>query len=176
MGVCRKHDAAMTSAAPELSEQHDLRRYVQWFDGALEPEFCAGMIASFDRLAHFEMCSGRGVMPALQASAWTELNVSKTVDASFEAIFRAQTLRYLALYNERVHLALPIPERHRLENLRIKRYLVAEGDQFQPHFDALDYTCNRYMVFIWYLNDVAEGGEPEFCDLGLRVAARAGLC
>ncbi len=30
------------------------------------------------------------------------------------------------------------------------------------------------MVFLWYLNDVREGGQTEFCDLGLRVDVRAG--
>lgn len=152
----------------------DLARYVQWFDGALAPEFCERMIDAFQTLDRFQMRNGRGAMTALQSSAWTELNVSKVADASFETLFREQVLHYLALYNQRAPQTLPIPPRDRLENLRIKRYLAAENDQFQPHFDALDYTSNRYMVFIWYLNDVAEGGETEFCDLGLRVAAKAG--
>ena len=120
------------------------------------------------------MRNDRGAINALPSSAWTELNVSKLADASFEALFRQQTLQYLDRYNERVRLTLPIPPRNRLENLRIKRYLADQDDQFQPHFDALDYTCNRYMVFLWYLNDVAEGGQTEFCDLDLRVDARAG--
>lgn len=152
----------------------DLARYVQWFDGALEPAFCHQMIESFNQLLRFHLRNDRGAMNALHSSAWTELNVSKVADASFEILFREQVFKYLGLYNQRAALTLPIPPRNRLENLRIKRYLVTEGDQFQPHFDALDYSCNRYMVFLWYLNDVAEGGETEFCDLGLRVAARVG--
>ncbi|MBB6247104.1 2OG-Fe(II) oxygenase [Rhodanobacter sp. A1T4] len=157
--------------AQEVPSTRDLARYVQWFDNALEPDFCKRMIESFDQLARFQTRGGRG---ALQSSAWTELNVSKVADASFETLFRQQVLQYLDLYNERAPLTLPIPPRNRLENLRIKRYVVEEGDQFQPHFDALDYTCNRYMVFLWYLNDVIDGGETEFCDMGLRVSARAG--
>jgi hypothetical protein len=30
------------------------------------------------------------------------------------------------------------------------------------------------MVFLWYLNDVAEGGETEFPDLRIKVQARTG--
>jgi hypothetical protein len=71
-------------------------------------------------------------------------------------------------------LTLPVPPRERIENLRIKRYFVEDADQFQPHFDSIDYTSNRYPVFIWYLNDVAAGGETEFPDLGLRISAKAG--
>jgi len=38
----------------------------------------------------------------------------------------------------------------------------------------MDDKCNRYLVFLWYLNDVAEGGETEFCNLDLKVQARSG--
>lgn len=154
--------------------RRDLTRYVQWFDQALEPDFCRQLIDSFDQLERFQLRNERGAIKALPSSAWTELNVSKVADGAFEAMFRQQVLDYLERYNERVGLTLPIPPRNRLENLRIKRYVADQDDQFQPHFDSLDYTCNRYMVFLWYLNDVVEGGETEFCDLDLRVAARAG--
>lgn len=164
-------DNATTATTPS---SRDLTRYVQWFDHALEPGFCQQLIESYEQLDRFQLRNDRGAINALPSSAWTELNVSKVADAAFEGVFRQQTMEYLARYNERVGLTLPIPPRNRLENLRIKHYLADQHDQFQPHFDALDYTCNRYMVFIWYLNDVAEGGETEFCDLGLRVAARAG--
>jgi len=163
------NDGAQTTAAAR-----DLARYVQWFDGALDRPLCERMIVSFDQLVRFQMRNSRGAIQALPSSAWTELNVSKVADASFENLFRAQVFDFLERYNQRLRLTLPIPPRARLENLRIKRYVATEGDQFQPHFDALDYSCNRYMVFLWYLNDVAEGGETEFCDLKLRVEARAG--
>jgi len=164
----------MAGTNPELSTTRDLARYVQCFDNALDSDFCQQMIESFDRLSRFHTRSGRGVMTQLEASGWTELNVTRVADASFEGFFREQAVRHLALYNERVSLTLPVPLRNRLENLRIKRYSVDAGDQFQPHFDALDYCSNRYMVFLWYLNDVDEGGETEFCDLGLRIEARQG--
>lgn len=152
----------------------DIARYVQCFDDAIDTDFCQRMIESFQSLARFHARNGRGAMTQLEESAWTELNVTKVADASFEQYFREQVIRYLALYNERVALTLPVPPRTRMENLRIKRYSVAAGDKFQPHFDALDYCSNRYMVFLWYLNDVLEGGETEFCDLGLRIQARQG--
>ncbi|HET7929783.1 MAG TPA: 2OG-Fe(II) oxygenase [Rhodanobacteraceae bacterium] len=164
----------MPTASPGAAPAHDLAHYVQCFDHALDADFCRRMIESFDRLARFHARNDPGAMTALKQSAWTELNVSKLADASFEEIFREQAILHLAAYNERVALTLPIPTRNRFENLRIKRYSANTGDQFQPHFDSLDYSANRYMVFLWYLNDVAEGGETEFCDLGLRIEARQG--
>ncbi|MGH8192437.1 MAG: 2OG-Fe(II) oxygenase [Rhodanobacteraceae bacterium] len=164
----------MATPNPSLPVVRDLTHYVQCFDNALEPDFCQRMIDSFDGLSRFHARNGRGVMKHLEDSAWTELNVTKVADASFEGFFREQAIRHLAAYNERVSLTLPVPPRNRLENLRIKRYSADAGDRFQPHFDALDYCSNRYMVFLWYLNDVIEGGETEFCDLGLRIEARQG--
>lgn len=164
----------MTTTNPEIPAARDLVHYVQCFDDALKPDFCQRMVESFNRLSRFHARGGRGGVTQLEESAWTELNVTKAADASFEAFFREQAMRHLALYNERVALTLPIPPRSRLENLRIKRYSVDAGDRFQPHFDALDYCSNRYMVFLWYLNDVSEGGETEFCDLGLRIKAQQG--
>jgi prolyl 4-hydroxylase len=152
----------------------DLSRYVQCFDHAIEPAMCAEMVDSFEKLARFHARNGRGVMTQLEDSAWTELNVSKVADAKLKDFFHGQIFHFLDRYNEAVKLTLPIPSRSRVENLRIKRYDVAGGDQFQPHFDSMDYTSNRYLVFIWYLNDVNEGGETDFPDLGVRIAARAG--
>jgi prolyl 4-hydroxylase len=157
-----------------LAPTRDLARYVQCFDNALNPKLCAEMVDSFEQLAHSHTRNGRGVTGQLKQSAWTELNISKLADAGTLSFFRAQVFQHLDLYNKRLNLTLPIPPRERIENLRIKRYMVAGADQFQPHFDSLDYTSNRYLVFIWYLNDVPEGGETDFPDLGLRISAKAG--
>lgn len=157
-----------------IDARRDLARFVQVFDAAIDPGLCVQMIDSFEQLAQFHARNGRGVLTQLDDSAWTELNVSRNADAALKDFFRAQVFRYLDLYNERTQLHLPVPRRERVEELRIKRYFSTSGDQFQTHFDALDYTSNRYLVFLWYLNDVAEGGETDFPDLGVRVAARAG--
>lgn len=151
-----------------------LTDYVVWFDDALEPQFCAQLIASFEQTAHLQTNNGRGVRPGLERSGWTELNVSRLADDGFKGFFLHQIDRHLALYNERVRLTIPVPTRPDIEDLRIKRYRAGADEQFQPHFDSIDAVANRYLVFLWYLNDVAAGGETEFCDLGLKVQARAG--
>ncbi|HEY2679347.1 MAG TPA: 2OG-Fe(II) oxygenase [Steroidobacteraceae bacterium] len=162
------------AAAPESCAARDMTRYLQCFDRALPAALCAQMIDSFEKLARHHTRNGRGVMPQLGQSSWTELNVSKVADADTVGFFRGQIFQYLDRYNAQLKLTLPVPPRERLENLRIKRYFAEDGDQFQTHFDALDYTSNRYLVFIWYLNDVAQGGETDFPDLGVRIGAKAG--
>ncbi len=159
---------------PGTGDLTDLRRYVQCFDGVFDASFCATMVASFEQMPQFQLPNGRGYRAAMEQSGWTELNVTPHASESLKGAFYEQVERYLSEYNARVPLCLPVPVRSQLENLRIKRYQCTSAEQFQPHFDALDKQCNRYMVFLWYLNDVFVGGETEFCNLGLRVQARAG--
>lgn len=147
---------------------------IAWFDAALDRSFCAQLIDSFEASAAQQTRNGRGVRAGLDHSNWTELNVSRLADDDFRGFFLHQIEAGLARYNERVRLTIPVPMRPRIEDLRIKRYRAGTDEQFQPHFDSIDAVANRYLVFLWYLNDVAEGGETEFGDLGIRVEARAG--
>lgn len=151
-----------------------LERCVQVFDGALTAEFCAQMVESFDRMDQYHVPHGRGYRRGLEGSAWTELNITPLADAGFKGFFLKQIDEYLQRYNEQLALPIAIPARPRIEDLRIKRYRVGADEKFEPHFDSMDDKANRYLVFLWYLNDVAEGGETEFLNLGIKVAPRAG--
>jgi len=159
-----------TSAAGPLRIEH----CIQVFDDALPAEFCAQMVESFQRTGHLHVPNGRGYRRGFDASAWTELNISPLADAGFKGLFIKQIDEHLARYNERLGLTLPVPNRPRIEDIRIKRYRAGSDERFEPHFDALDDKANRYLVFLWYLNDVADGGETEFCNLGIKVAPRTG--
>ncbi|MHB8679124.1 MAG: 2OG-Fe(II) oxygenase [Rudaea sp.] len=152
----------------------DLRSYVQWFDHALAPEFCTRMIEAFQQMPQFQTPNGRGFRKGWENSGWTELDITPHADAAFKGYFYDQIAKYLKLYNDSLGLTLAVPESPQLEELRIKRYRANSDEGFQPHFDAADEKCKRFMVFLWYLNDVREGGQTEFCDLGLTVDARAG--
>lgn len=163
-----------TSGSCPPGNARDLTRFVRVYDDALDTGFCNRMIESFEQLSTRHERSGRGRMPSLESSAWTELNLSRAGDVSLERFFRERVIVGLERYNKDLGLALEVPLRARMEDFRIKRYSTTEDDQFQPHFDALDYTCNRYLVFLWYLNDVEEGGETEFADLGLKIAPKTG--
>jgi len=153
---------------------YDVRSYVQWFDGALEPAFCAQLVDSFERSRHLQVPNGRSFRAGLEESSWTEINLTPQADQAFLGFFFAQIDKHVEIYNARLKLTLPVPSRPVTDNLVMKRYRAGSGDNFQPHYDAADERTRRYLVFLWYLNDVAEGGETEFCDLGIKVSARAG--
>ncbi|MBN8888354.1 MAG: 2OG-Fe(II) oxygenase [Rudaea sp.] len=159
---------------PSLDFVGNLRSYVCWFDQALSADFCAQLIASFEQSAHLQTPNGRGHRAGLENSSWIEVNLTPVADRAFIGYFYAQIDKYLAEYNRRLGLTIPIPSRPTIDDLRMKRYRAGSDDNFEPHFDSHDEKSRRYLVFLWYLNDVGDGGETEFCDLGLRVDARAG--
>jgi len=152
----------------------DLRRYIRTYDDALDARLCQQMIASFAGLQRFQMRNGRGVRSGLEQSAWTELNVSRLSDAAFLGMFRKLIDRALERYNQDVELAIPIPNSPLTSDLTLKCYRPGEQERFQLHFDAVNHVANRYLVLLWYLNDVEQGGETRFPQLDVTVQARAG--
>lgn len=152
----------------------DLRHYVRVYDADLEPDFCRRMIDSFVALERFQRRNGRGVRAGLDDSAWTELNVSKMSDAGFLAYFRLAIDRALERYNRELGLAIPVPNSGRIADLVLKRYRPGGEDRFQLHFDSVYQKADRYLVLLWYLNDVAEGGETTFPQLDLSVRPATG--
>lgn len=152
----------------------DLRRYIRTYDNALDPRLCQQMIASFAGLERFQMRNGRGVRSGLEQSAWTELNVTRLSDAGFMGMFRQLIDRALERYNRDIELAIPIPNSPATSDLTLKRYRPGEQERFQLHFDSINHVANRYLVLLWYLNDVEQGGETRFPQLDVTVQARAG--
>jgi len=147
---------------------------VRIYDQALPDDFCARLIRGFEDTAALQVRNGRGIRAGLEESAWTELDIGQVADAAFRGFFLTRIEQALARYNHDVGLTIPVPLRPRTDRLIMKRYRPASDEAFQPHFDSLDEAASRYMVFLWYLNDVDEGGETEFCDLGVTVAPRRG--
>jgi prolyl 4-hydroxylase len=153
---------------------HELNHFIRTYDQDLDPQLCEQMIASFHALARFQKRNGRGVRAGLEGSAWTELNVSKLSDPGFQTMFRAQIDRALARYNNDVGLQIAVPNSPLISELMMKRYQPSGDERFQTHFDAIHHVANRYMVLLWYLNDVADGGETRFPQLNISIQARAG--
>src|SRR5262249_29935863 len=148
--------------------------YVQWFDAALDDAFCTKMIASFEQMKDHQTANGRGHRAGLENSSWFELNLTPLADPAFMGFFFAQIDKYLAIYNERLKLTLAIPSRTTIETVVMKRYRAGSDDICEPHYDPHSKKSRRSLVFLWYLNDVAAGGETQFCDRGVKVDARAG--
>ena len=152
----------------------DLRRYIQVYDQAFDAETCTQMINSFNSLQRFHKPNGRNARTGLENSAWVELDVTPLADVAFKGFIYATIDEYLKRYNAELGLTIPIPSSAHLAELIIKRYRPNYGEVFQPHFDSVNAVANRYLVFLWYLNDVAEGGQTRFVDLDVDVTPKAG--
>lgn len=152
----------------------DLSHYVRVYDHDLAPELCQRMLASFTALSRFQVNNGRGVRAGLEQSAWTELNVSRLADEAFTADFRRRFDAALARYNQDVGLTIPVPQAPKHSDLTMKRYRPGHEESFQLHFDSIYSVSNRYLVMLWYLNDVSEGGETRFPQLGIAVKPAVG--
>ena len=78
----------------------------------------------------------------------------------------------LERYNRDIGLDIPVPNSPKISDLILKRYRpIAPGRAaFQLHFDAVNHLAHRYLVLLWYLNDVTQGGETRFPQLEHRVA------
>ncbi len=153
---------------------HALADYIRVYDNALTTDFCARLIAGFEESTALQVRNGKGVRAGLEESAWTELNVGRLADPAFMGFFLAQIEQYLDRYNRDVTLGIPVPLRPRTDNLVMKRYRPGGEENFQLHFDSIDAVSGRYLVFLWYLNDVLEGGQTDFGDLGIKIAPRTG--
>ncbi|RPE80953.1 2OG-Fe(II) oxygenase [Vulcaniibacterium tengchongense] len=152
----------------------DLKHYIRVYDDSLESQHCARLIAFFEsqRAAHFR--NGRDRRGGLEDSAWTELNLSRMLDPPSMLFFRRLIDSALERYNRSVQLPIAVPNSPLLSPLILKRYSARDGDSFQLHFDSIYDVSDRYLVFLWYLNDVDVEGGTRFPHLDLTVAPKAG--
>jgi len=147
---------------------------VRVYDSHLEKAFCEKLVTSFATLERFHQRNGRAVRLGLEDSGWTELNVTRLSDPGFLTFFRSRVDNALATYNRDVQLTIPVPNSPKTADLILKRYRPGQDEQFQLRFDAVNHLAHRYLVMLWYLNDVAEGGDTRFPQLDISVRPQAG--
>ena len=164
----------MTEQATGRFPVRALGDLIRTYDSVLPADLCANLIGTFDRLEQLHERNGAGVRSGLEASGWYELDLGKNLDPQTLDLFIRQVHDFHRRYNEDLGMSLPVSPVRRTAQLILKRYRAGTGEQFQLHFDSLGPVANRYLVFLWYLNDVETGGETDFPDIGIRVPARAG--
>ena len=156
------------------TSHQDLRHFIRVYDDALPATWCTRLLNGFDALSTHQARNGRELRAGLEESAWTELNVTRHGDPLTAGYFRGRIDEALVRYNADVSLDIPIPNSPAFADLVLKRYRPHSAERFQLHFDAINHLSNRYVVLLWYLNDVERGGGTRFPKLGVEIAARAG--
>ena len=100
-------------------------------------------------------------------SSTLENQYSDNRTSSSVQISRHINISLLTNLEERLSALVKMPRSH-LEDLIVVKY--EDGQFFGPHHDGV---FRPYTVFL-YLNDVAEGGETRFPNLGMRIRPRKG--
>lgn len=157
-----------------MSVDPALSHFVRTYDTALPTARCAELIAHFNRESAAQTRNGRGHRAGLEDSAWTELNLTRSGPADWLSQLRAEVVHTLDRYNSDTGLSLPVPPTPKLADFILKRYRPDGGERFQLHFDSIYEVSNRYLVMLWYLNDLPAGGETVFPDLELAITPATG--
>ena len=152
----------------------DLSRFIAVYDDVLPLSVCAEMQAAFERSADKQWRSGSAVRQGLDGGGWMELNISKFLEPRLARMFEESIQRYFEIYSAAFPLPLPISPVKKLNDFSMKRYGAEQQEQFPVHYDAMHERSNRYLVFLWYLNDVGEGGETWFPQWELGITPKAG--
>lgn len=141
---------------------------IRIYDDAIDSKICSKLIDIFENNSekHEKIVNDR-------KPNFTQLNLtafSKESDEinSIHQYLIKKTFEYKKNYYQFIDDRC-FPDQHAFEQFRIKKYNNDGEDAFDCHVDVKDYASSRrYLSFLWYLNDVEEGGETVFKDIEIK--------
>jgi hypothetical protein len=142
-------------------------------DEAISPELCKNLIKKFEMSPNKEPGrAGFHYIPTHKQS--TDLFISGLPEFAEEdqSLSTALTLGV----NEYVHQLKQIPWALNFRDTGYKVQRTEPGQFYHWHSDFyidLDFRYVRVLTFIWYLNDITDGGETEFYN-GFKVQPKQG--
>lgn len=138
-----------------------MKSYITVIDKVLSPLFCEALIEKFERNEFHEQST-----TDWENRHFVEVNISGTSAWIQEhEMFVSITQQMWKTYAEHhvIQMGSQWPKTFGYEQFRMKRYLPNGRDQFSFHTDVGSYaSARRFLSFLWYLNDVAEGGMTKF--------------
>lgn len=142
----------------------ELNDFIQVYENALEKNICDFLISLFDQVSDkHEKYDNNGKPNFTQFNLTENRELTEEVNKVHNHIIQ-NIFQYKDKYYEYVNKNV-FPEDNAFEQFRIKKYEVGGNDRFDTHVDVLDYaSARRFLSFMWYLNDVNEGGKTVFKD------------
>lgn len=164
------------SDKPETGSAADTRLgdLVRVYDDALPIALCERIVELFESDPERQF-------RRQQQNTWIEYTITRSPVAQWREI--EQSLIQNMAAHIRDYARMPAARMlsrngpRAFEQLMMKKYEPGRSvpDGFPEHFDAYDVrTAPRQLGFLWYLNDVEEGGETDFPVLGRSITPRAG--
>ena len=153
--------------------KNNISDLIKVYNNAIPKSLCKNFIDYFENKKDLHKINGKGRYGHLVNSRWAEINIIKHLPKADLQQFSNIMLDYKAQYEKDCGLAqLPPPKG--FADMRLKKYEVNGEDCFEIHYDNYGPVSNRYLVFLWTLNDVEEGGETEFVDLDISLKPEEG--
>lgn len=134
--------------------------YIKIYDDVLHPGNCQALIEMFEGSQ-----TDQKIRDVNGYIKFTEINLNQ--NKKWEKIIQSLVsvfMNYYKEYQEHYKIdGLQFPKQFGFEELRMKRYLPNDYDEFKLHVDVTDLqSSKRYLSYLLYLNDVEEGGETTF--------------
>lgn len=158
----------MKSQENNLAMVIKLNNFIHVYDNVLDSSTCEFLIELFESNTEEQERVEQNKIPN-----FTQFNLTKNSELSDKVknthnFLISKVFEYKKKYYEFVDSRC-FPESHAFEQFRIKKYSNDGNDMFDTHVDVTDYeSSRRFLSFIWYLNDVDEGGETVFSDFEIR--------
>ena len=148
-----------------------MKKYIKVYDDVLPKIHCETLIDKF------ESSKDQQVSTDLENHRhFTEININQHIDWKNMVDGLYTTLRpYVNKYREDCDIKeKQWPDRFGFEEIRFKRYLPNNKDEFKEHVDVGDYdSARRFLVFFLYLKD-NDGGDTSFSEYDISVKPKAG--
>ena len=150
---------------------------IRVYDNALDGYTCAYLIEHFERSKRRHKKVSRNRTPNfteynLTRNVWREDRRTKKVYTDLVNKIDIHAQEYFNFVNHHFKYLFPddivyartvFPQYYGIERFRIKRYNVGVNEAFNTHVDSMNLlSCPRFISFLWYLNDVEEGGQTLF--------------
>ena len=150
------------------------------YNWAMPPEDCEMIIKKFEQVVKYdktqvdEFKTGRKNFTEIDIDKYGDSDFWKEPKKKFDAMMEEYKTRFMKNLNIKdIHFP-PVID---MENIRIKKYMPNDEDQFKVHVDvvrSMGDSAKRFLVFILYLNDVEDGGHTMFPKPNIWVKPRAG--
>jgi len=153
--------------------KQSISELIQIYEQAIPISLCKNFINYFDENTKLQNINGKGRHDHLMNSRWSEINLIKHLPHSDLKQFSNIMLDFKRKYEKDCGL-VPLPPPQGFADMRLKKYETNNEDCFEIHYDNYGPVSNRYLVFLWTLNDVRDGGETEFVDLNINLKPKQG--
>ena len=140
-----------------------MNNYIQIYKNVIDDSYCDELVNKFESNPKQWETHEQGPMSFAQIN----LNMNKEWNADVYELSKVYT-RYLEQYKKDCAVTKEMwPELYSFEQVRLKRYLPNDKDQFGPHVDSVSAdSALRFLVFFIYLDD-NDRGETSFPQLGV---------